>query len=256
MLEDSSSDDDDDEDDTNAVVNSAKFQRYAKALDEMNCVVLAGFSELPTADRNEFVRHVMDRQNWAQKRKPYKKRAPKKDGGEEEAEDEDSNTKKQQPSGVAVPSLEGFINDFDMEEDAKKPAAAAAAASTTGGVDMLVAVAKSAGEGEDGATSTSALALKKEKFVPPVPGVGKGVVGALDGLRFVLTGTFPEIGGGSGLGLGKKKTEALIESFGGKVTGSISGKTDYLLVGKDPGMSTSYLASIQFIQSQDIHTVP
>ena len=228
-----SSDDDGDDTDDEAIVNSAKFQGYAKALEEMNCVVLAGFSELPTQDRNEFVRHVMDRQNWAQKRKPYKKRAPKKDDGEEE-EEEDA---KKQPSGVTVPSLEGFINDFDMEEDAKKPAAAAAAASDTGGVDMLVAVAKSVGEGEDGATSTSALALKKEKFVPPVPGVGKGVVGALDGLRFVLTGTFPEIGGGSGLGLGKKKTEAFIESFGGKVTGSISGKTDYLLAGKDPGMS-------------------
>ena len=54
---------------------------------------------------------------------------------------------------------------------------------------------------------------------------------------FQCSGTFPEIGGGSGLGLGKKKTEALIESFGGKVTGSISGKTDYLLVGKEPGLS-------------------
>ena len=41
-----------------------------------------------------------------------------------------------------------------------------------------------------------------------------------------------QLGGGSGLGLGKKKAEDIITTFGGKVTGSISGKTNYLLVGK------------------------
>ena len=56
--------------------------------------------------------------------------------------------------------------------------------------------------------------------------------------RFYLSaGTFPELGGGSGIGLGKKKTESMIKTFGGTITGSVSGKTSYLLVGKDPGMS-------------------
>ena len=168
---------DDDDSDGDAVVKSAKFKQYAKALTEMNCVVLAGFCDLQKKDRDEFVLHVMDRQNWAQKRKAYKKKkAAEEDGDEEDA--------KKAPSGVAVPGLEGFINDFDMDEDAKKPAAAAAAPSN-GGVDMLIALARSGSEGEGG--TTAALALKKEKFVPPVPGVGKGVAGALDGLRFVLT---------------------------------------------------------------------
>jgi len=31
--------------------------------------------------------------------------------------------------------------------------------------------------------------------------------------------------------------KALIESFGGRVTTAVSGKTDYLVVGKDPGAS-------------------
>jgi hypothetical protein len=45
------------------------------------------------------------------------------------------------------------------------------------------------------------------------------------------------MGGGAGLGLGKEKTKAMIISFGGRVTGSVSGKTDVLVVGKEPGMS-------------------
>ena len=179
--EDSPSSSDDDDDDDDAAVNSTKFKQYAKALDEMNCVVLAGFGDLPKKDRNEFVLHVMDRQNWAQKRKAPRKNKAKKEDGEEAAEEDST---KKQPSGVAVPSLDGFINDFDMDEGAKKPAAAAAAPAA-GGVDMLVAVAKSVGDGEAGVAAS--LALKKEKFVAPVPGVGLGVAGALDGLRFVLT---------------------------------------------------------------------
>jgi len=199
-------------------VSSTKYQQYASALTAMNEVYITGFSGLPKKDRKEFVLHVMNRCNWARYQKPKKKKAKK---GEEEPA----------ITGVAVPGpgLE-FINDSDMEEDgdgAKKPAAAAAA--TAGGADMLVAVTKSVG-GKDGASA--ALALKKAAFVVPVPGVGKGVADALDGFRFVLTGIFPELGGGSGLGLGKKKAENIITSFGGKVTGSISGKTNYLLVGK------------------------
>ena len=63
--------------------------------------------------------------------------------------------------------------------------------------------------------------------------------GVLDGKRLVLTGVFPELGGGTGLSLGKDRTTAMIESFGGKVTSAVSGKTDFVLVGKDPGKFSS-----------------
>lgn len=43
--------------------------------------------------------------------------------------------------------------------------------------------------------------------------------------------------GGAGLNLGKDRVKAMIESFGGRCTGSISGKTTMLIVGKDPGFS-------------------
>ncbi len=49
----------------------------------------------------------------------------------------------------------------------------------------------------------------------------------LAGLTFVITGTLPT--------LSRDEARALIEAHGGKVTGSVSGKTDYLLVGDAPG---------------------
>lgn len=72
-------------------------------------------------------------------------------------------------------------------------------------------------------------------FIVPIPGTD-GSRDALSGKTFVLTGVFPEIGGGSGLNLGKDRLKSMIMQFGGKVTGSVSGKTDVLVVGKNPGM--------------------
>jgi len=108
------------------------------------------------------------------------------------------------------------------------PAAAAAAKSSQA---IVPAAAKS--------TSTAVVAHsgKKARFVVPKPGVNGAVANVLDGKRFVLTGTFPEIGGGAGLNQGKDRTKEMIESFGGKVTSAVSGKTDFLLVGRDPGRS-------------------
>lgn len=47
------------------------------------------------------------------------------------------------------------------------------------------------------------------------------------GLTFVVTGTLPS--------LSRKDAKAFIEERGGRVTGSVSGSTDYLVVGEDPG---------------------
>lgn len=78
---------------------------------------------------------------------------------------------------------------------------------------------------------------KKGKFVIPRPGVNGAVAGVLNKKAFVLTGVFPEVGGGSGLVLGKDRTKEMIESFGGRVTSSVSGKTDFVVVGQEPGRS-------------------
>jgi DNA ligase (NAD+) len=47
------------------------------------------------------------------------------------------------------------------------------------------------------------------------------------GKTFVITGTMPS--------LTRQQAKSLIEKHGGKVTGSVSSRTDYLLAGEDPG---------------------
>jgi hypothetical protein len=79
---------------------------------------------------------------------------------------------------------------------------------------------------------------KKAKFTIPRPGVnGAASADLLSGKRFVLTGVFPEVGGGTGLSLGKDRAKSMIESFGGQVTSAVSGKTNFVVMGQDPGRS-------------------
>ena len=58
----------------------------------------------------------------------------------------------------------------------------------------------------------------------PAPGTGP-----LAGKTFVITGTLPE--------MSREQATERIEAAGGKVTGSVSKKTDYLVAGADPGGS-------------------
>lgn len=55
----------------------------------------------------------------------------------------------------------------------------------------------------------------------------EAVRGPLGGLTFVITGTLPP--------MSREEAARLIEEHGGKVTGSVSRNTDYLLVGENPG---------------------
>jgi len=51
--------------------------------------------------------------------------------------------------------------------------------------------------------------------------------GPFTGQAFVITGTLPT--------LSRKEATALIEGAGGRVTGSVTGKTDFVVAGEDPG---------------------
>ena len=60
-----------------------------------------------------------------------------------------------------------------------------------------------------------------------VAATGERSGATLRGKTFVLTGTLPT--------MAREEARSLIESAGGKVSGSVSGKTDYLVAGADPG---------------------
>jgi DNA ligase (NAD+) len=64
--------------------------------------------------------------------------------------------------------------------------------------------------------------LQMEQEGPP-----PGSDGKLAGLTFVLTGTLPD--------LSRERATEMIEEAGGKVTGSVSKKTSYVVAGADPG---------------------
>lgn len=57
--------------------------------------------------------------------------------------------------------------------------------------------------------------------------VEKRTGGKFEGKTFVLTGTLESYR--------RSEAKALIEAEGGKVSGSVSRKTDYVVAGKDPG---------------------
>lgn len=108
--------------------------------------------------------------------------------------------KKPAAAAAKAPPVWEILSD---DEDSK-PAAATTSAST----QAIVAHANPTGNG----TTTTAVVPRdgKVKFTVPRPGVKGAVAGVLDGKRFVLTGTFPELGGGTGLSLGKDKTKSMI----------------------------------------------
>lgn len=69
--------------------------------------------------------------------------------------------------------------------------------------------------------------LSRREGMEEKQGVVEEIPQTLAGLTFVITGTLPS--------LSRDQATALIERHGGKVTGSVSSNTDYLLVGEDPG---------------------
>ena len=57
----------------------------------------------------------------------------------------------------------------------------------------------------------------------------QGGENCLEGLTFVITGVLES--------LERDEAKSIVEKYGGKVTGSLSKKTDYLVAGRDSGQS-------------------
>ena len=74
-------------------------------------------------------------------------------------------------------------------------------------------------------------------------------VGIFTGKTFVITGTLPS--------MGRKEAAELIESYGGKVTGSVSKKTDYLLAGDNAGSTLEKANSlgIAVLSEEKLHNM-
>ncbi len=85
-------------------------------------------------------------------------------------------------------------------------------------------------------TNQKLLCSLKELGVNMVSHEAVSAEGALSGKTFVITGTLPT--------LDRKEAVALIEKHGGKVTGSVSKKTDYLVAGEAAGSKLAKAQSL------------
>jgi len=245
---------------------------FKQALLAMDEVLLKGMISLPERDLDAMARHVMDKKHWTPKRKedllPPGAAAAEPIAGKA-AKGAKAKMGRLPPAPVPAPAakraktnngtnaaatatnaidLIDATSDNDMDED-DVPIA------RMGNTNVVSVVGKKtkgikANQPEFGtlgdlgspvpqplAAASKPVGPKKEStaMVMPRPGVGLAVPSALLGKTVVLTGLFPELGGGYGLNQGKDEARALVVSFGGRVTGSVSGKTDFLLTGVAPG---------------------
>jgi hypothetical protein len=187
--------------------DDAKFEA---ALSSMNEVLLCGFDQLSPNDKSAFVNHVRDKGNWANRvnRTPQgtagtaSKKANKKTGKKDKAGTVEPTAGSSQPPQSAFSNALTVVTQTNIH------------------------------------SSSNELTLsRKRKAFSLVPGQDGAQPHFFSKKTIVMTGIFPEIGGGAGLNLGKDRLKVILESFGARVTSSVSGRTDFLIVGQEPGMS-------------------
>ena len=188
-----------------------------RALLSMNEVLLCGLDELDEAERALVVAHVMNEHNWAAPRKRRKRRRRKRKRSWKADLSDEVAASGAQPKHEPM-ALDWSSNQGDQE--AREPVR-----------KRMRSVAQMSN------SNSRTVARAKQAFSVPVPGEDGAIPNVLAGQTCVLTGVFPEVGGGIGLQLGKGRMKALIEQFGGRVTGSVSGRTTMLIVGQQPGFS-------------------
>jgi len=204
--------------------DDADVSAFVHALRVMNEVVFTGFASLPDDKQREVAEWCMDANHWAKEARRKK---------------------------LADATTSGMKRDAKTEVkiEVKTEEEHDAGAELAGGeLALVVPPSKKAKK----AKSASAMAVVAKpapaKWVMPVPGCDGTVAKAFAHKTVVLTGVFPTVGGGMGLNLGKDRMKAVIERFGGKVTSAISGNTDILVVGSQPGATKVEAARKRRIQ--------
>jgi hypothetical protein len=187
--------------------DDAKFEA---ALSSMNEVLLCGFDQLSPNDKSVFINHVRDKGNWANR----------------------VNRKPQGTTGSASKKANQKTGKKD-KAGAVEPTAGSSQQPQSALSNALTMVAQT-----NMPSSSNELTLsRKRKAFSLVPGQDGAQPNFFSKKTIVMTGIFPEIGGGAGLNLGKDRLKVILESFGARVTSSVSGRTDFLIVGQEPGMS-------------------
>ena len=199
---------------------------FAVALKCMGAVLLSGLGELSDGELRAVVRFCMNKANWARK--------------------------------VDLKDRNAIASSADASSSGSSSAVAKAGrtsgpSSSSGGAGPSLALVPAA-VAASGVGSSSDKLVASNRFRIPVPG-RDGRPNSLAGKTIVLSGIFPEVGGGAGLSLGKERTTAMLISFGGRVTSSVSGKTDVLLVGKEPGYAKVSQAQAQGCALLSLHDV-
>ena len=211
---------------------------YARRLSQMDDVIFSGWRDLSDADKNLVAAHVMNVSMWASYNE--KKYIAAREAG--------------------FPSITAAEKALLLPAPVKRESIESADAAKE---SLAVAVAEDdldADRHDQGVISATHLhgtiakrAAKKKAAEPPdvlipVPNVDGAIANSLTVCRaesetrtpltFVLTGIFPELDRETfGLAQGKDKAKEFIERFGGVVRTALSGRTDMLLVGREPGVA-------------------
>jgi len=207
---------------------------FEKCLLSLNEVLFTGMQELSKEDRSKLVQHVMNRGNWAAARKKnlVSWQAPKSEPTTPTKPLLVDLTKPTQAPPQSAPTAKGA----STSKGQGIPESALRILEGGSYIPPSTALAKESGNAAKGKSAmTAAAAPKKPVFIIPRPNPENRR--CMEGKICCMTGIFPEVGGGSGLSLGKEKVTKIVESFGGIVRSCVSGKTDILIVGKEPGMS-------------------
>ncbi len=202
-------------------------RRFEAALIAMQQLAFCGYAELSPMQKQQLVAHCMNPSNYAKATKNSKAYNASTGASAPPAP----------PSAVAaarasILATSAFSSALVVREPGTGSLPSHAAASM-----QLVHAAPLASSGS---------------FIIPRPGFNGAPSDAFRGKTFVLTGIFPEAGGGAGLNLGKDRVKAMIESFGGRVTGSVSGRTNFVVVGREPGAVKVSAAQARGVPTPDL----